>query len=219
MKLKTKKIAKANSLVNQVYADLRSAIIDGKLEPVSRLSITALASSYEVSMIPIREALARLLTTRLVRMAANQGYFVTDALTVDDFQQLFEARRVLKLAAINSGFDNITNVSRSLFRCYYIDQAWLDRIWQVSNEFIDESRGLTQSDEKFDLEPDHIAEQPRLRLTVYPGSAYDQNGTLVRSQPARRVDFEAQACELPPDWSSGHTSIFALQQDETAAAA
>ena len=109
MKLKTKKIAKANSLVDQVYADLRSAIIEGELEPGSRLSITALANAYEVSMIPIREALARLLTTRLVRMAANQGYFVTDALTVDDFQQLFEARRVLELAAINSGFDNIAN--------------------------------------------------------------------------------------------------------------
>ena len=266
----------------------------------------------------------------------------------------------------------------------FIDQTWLDRIWQVTNEFIDESRGLTQSDEKFDLEPDHTAEQPRLRrlsyptahhdlywqfasrgpivdvaedllgpdvvfhhsklnfkwagggeevkwhqdypfyphtaysvlaiglymsdvdekmgpmgaipgsqdgpiyshydnnewrgaladqeaaglplqragwmtgkagtvtvhsartvhgsmpnhsprmrpllinayasadalpLTVYPGSACEQNGTLVRGQPARRVDFEAQACELPPDWSSGYTSIFALQQDETASAA
>ena len=108
MREKVRKITKVSSLVDQVFADLRSAIIEGELEPGSRLGIKALADSYGVSMIPIREALARLLTTRLVRMEANQGYFVTDALTVEDFNQLFEARRILELAAIQTGFDSIT---------------------------------------------------------------------------------------------------------------
>ena len=50
----------------------------------------------------------------------------------------------------------------------FIDQTWLDRIWDVTNGFIEESRGYTKSDSKFDLEPGHTAEAPRLRRLTAP---------------------------------------------------
>ena len=56
----------------------------------------------------------------------------------------------------------------------FIGQSWLDRIWQVTNEFIEDSRGRSQSDGKFDLEPDHSADSPRLRRLNNPVS---QNST------------------------------------------
>jgi len=40
------------------------------------------------------------------------------------------------------------------------------------------------------------------------------SNTVVRGAPARWVRFDAEPCLIPPDWSQGYTSIFALQQNE-----
>jgi ectoine hydroxylase-related dioxygenase (phytanoyl-CoA dioxygenase family) len=54
-------------------------------------------------------------------------------------------------------------------------------------------------------------------LTVTPNPSYSRhNGALVRGNPARWVEFDPRPCLLPPDWSGGYTSIFALQQEEAA---
>ena len=44
-----------------------------------------------------------------------------------------------------------------------LDQDWWKRLQKVTEEMIGESRGITQSDEKWDLEPGHSKEAPRLR--------------------------------------------------------
>ncbi len=43
-------------------------------------------------------------------------------------------------------------------------------------------------------------------------SKYDQR--IVRGQAARWARHDPEPCLLPPDWSGGYTSIFALQQQE-----
>ncbi len=43
-------------------------------------------------------------------------------------------------------------------------------------------------------------------------SRYDQ--TLIRGEPARWAHHDPRPCQIPPDWSGGYTSIFALQQEE-----
>ncbi|WP_416899378.1 MAG: phytanoyl-CoA dioxygenase family protein [Minwuia sp.] len=40
--------------------------------------------------------------------------------------------------------------------------------------------------------------------------------TIVRGKPARWMRFDPRPCLIPPDWSKGYTSIFALQQSEAA---
>ena len=52
-----------------------------------------------------------------------------------------------------------------------------------------------------------------LTITPHPAPC-PQVGTVLRGKPARWVDFDAKPCLLPPDWSGGYTSIFALQQEE-----
>jgi ectoine hydroxylase len=55
-------------------------------------------------------------------------------------------------------------------------------------------------------------------LTVTPNPSPSRyNGTVVRGKPARWVEFDPRPCQIPPDWSGGYTSIFALQQEEDAA--
>ena len=67
-----------------------------------------------------------------------------------------------------------------------------------------------------------------LLLNVYSAAdafAYTHNplgtehsGVLVRGQPARFTHVDPRPCQLPPDWSGGYSSIFALQQGEDRAA-
>jgi catechol 2,3-dioxygenase-like lactoylglutathione lyase family enzyme len=45
----------------------------------------------------------------------------------------------------------------------YVSVAWLDRLRAVVTAKIEESRGLTASDDQFDLAPDHRAEKPNIR--------------------------------------------------------
>ena len=39
-------------------------------------------------------------------------------------------------------------------------------------------------------------------------------GAIVRGKPARYAHHDPRPCQVPPDWSGGYTSLFALQQEE-----
>ena len=39
-------------------------------------------------------------------------------------------------------------------------------------------------------------------------------GQCVRGKPARQAHHDPRPCQIPPDWSGGYTSIFAVQQEE-----
>jgi ectoine hydroxylase len=49
---------------------------------------------------------------------------------------------------------------------------WLKRLQNVTSEFVDQSRSLTQSTPFFDLEPDHTPSQPRIRRLVSPADLH-----------------------------------------------
>ena len=49
-----------------------------------------------------------------------------------------------------------------------VPQEWIDRLNEVTAEFVERSRLLTRSDAIFDLEPNHTAENPRLRRLTSP---------------------------------------------------
>lgn len=54
--------------------------------------------------------------------------------------------------------------------------------------------------------------------TANPLPSPQYSGAMIRGKPARYAYFETDPCEVPPDWSHGYTSIFALQQEEPAEA-
>ena len=54
--------------------------------------------------------------------------------------------------------------------------------------------------------------------TVNPiRSKYDQS--IIRGKPAKWAHHDPRPCLMPPDWSGGYSSIFALQQQEETVAA
>ena len=49
-----------------------------------------------------------------------------------------------------------------------VPDDWLERLREVTAEFVEHSRALTESDAIFDLEPGHTADEPRLRRLTSP---------------------------------------------------
>ena len=62
-----------------------------------------------------------------------------------------------------------------------VPEDWVARLIEITDEMVQRSRSLTESDGIFDLEPGHTVDHPRL---------------------------------VPPDWSGGYTSLYAMQQQE-----
>lgn len=98
----------APSLVDRLVVRIREDIVSGELAPGAHIKIKNIADSHGISMIPVREALARLLASRLVRVEANRGYFVASRPTPEDYAELVKARELIETSALSAGFDNIT---------------------------------------------------------------------------------------------------------------
>ncbi|GFZ63123.1 hypothetical protein PSE10C_55290 [Pseudomonas amygdali pv. eriobotryae] len=59
---------------------LREAITDGRLEPGERLAQQAIANAFQVSRMPVREALRSLETQGYIAAQYHKGYLVTNSM-------------------------------------------------------------------------------------------------------------------------------------------
>ncbi|WP_313613779.1 GntR family transcriptional regulator [Agrobacterium sp.] len=87
-----------------VYNALRGEILTLSLKPGQYLEETVLEKRFDVSRTPIREALIRLQSDRLVKFMPNRGHYV-EIVSFDEIPKIFEAldlhqAAVFKLAAI-----------------------------------------------------------------------------------------------------------------------
>ena len=100
------KLTEVGSLVDRLVVVIRDAIITGEFEPGSHIGVKKIADQHGVSMIPVREALARLLASRLVQVEPNRGYFVASKPTPEEFAQFVQFRELFETSAVELGFDN-----------------------------------------------------------------------------------------------------------------
>lgn len=82
-----------------LVATLREAIISGKFKPGDRLNESKLARQYNVSRIPVREALQQLQEQGLVMNHPRRGMFV-NMLSDEDCQKINSLRIVLESEAL-----------------------------------------------------------------------------------------------------------------------
>ncbi len=82
-----------------VQARLADDILNGSLEPGSKLKLQALCETYEVSMSPLREALARLTGRGLVFQEGQRGFRVAEA-SFDDLRDVTETRIHIETTAL-----------------------------------------------------------------------------------------------------------------------
>lgn len=87
------------TMADQVYADLRAAILSGAMTAGSELNQVGLARQFGVSRVPVREALRRLQSEHLVSVTNYHQYVVT---TIDPgtLVELIDIRAELEVLAL-----------------------------------------------------------------------------------------------------------------------
>lgn len=78
-----------------VVERLREKILSGELREGEQLRQDAIATEFQISRIPVREALSHLAAEGLVTLVANRGAVVS-ALSPEEMMELFETRAVLE---------------------------------------------------------------------------------------------------------------------------
>ncbi len=86
------------TLAESVYEVLLGAILSGRLQSGTELSVVKLAQELEVSRTPVHEAIRQLARDGLVEQSANRKARVA-RFTCDDVYEVFEMRRILEPAA------------------------------------------------------------------------------------------------------------------------
>lgn len=113
---RTKRGRPKGQATQAVYSALRGEILTLALKPGQYLEETALEKRFGVSRTPIREALIRLQSDRLVRFSPNRGHYV-DTVSFDDVPKMFEAldlqqAAVLQLAAVRCSEAHINELQQ-----------------------------------------------------------------------------------------------------------
>jgi DNA-binding GntR family transcriptional regulator len=95
------------SLTSAVADKLRDQIIRGEIGEGSQLRQDAIASQYQVSRIPVREALRQLEAEGLITIVPNRGA-VVPALSPDDIEELFAIRALLEPEVLKRSIPYLT---------------------------------------------------------------------------------------------------------------
>lgn len=109
---------RARGLGDDVYDALLDMLTSGVLEPDTPLAIDRLAKSLSVSPTPVREALARLEHTGLVKRVANRGYRVSPPMSPRQMSELVDARLVLESGALERAMKNREPLLADLERAF-----------------------------------------------------------------------------------------------------
>lgn len=99
MKFERTDLSQTRSAADIVFAALRDAIVKGDLENGAQLRQEEIAAAFNVSRIPVREAIARLEQLGLVETRRYKGAFVTD-LPVQEIEEIFRLRALVESDAI-----------------------------------------------------------------------------------------------------------------------
>jgi DNA-binding GntR family transcriptional regulator len=91
----------SRTLAGQIVDDLRQAILDGEHPAGAQLRQDALAASYGVSRIPVREALFQLEAEGLVSIAPHKGAVVAP-LSAAEIRDVFELRALLEVRLLRA---------------------------------------------------------------------------------------------------------------------
>lgn len=95
------------TLAEQVYVELRTAIIEDAFPPEAELQEIALAERYGVSRGPVREALRRLSSDGLVVLTPRRGARLRP-IVPHDFLSAYQVREVLEVLAVQLAVPRLT---------------------------------------------------------------------------------------------------------------
>ncbi|HTU34826.1 MAG TPA: GntR family transcriptional regulator [Candidatus Acidoferrum sp.] len=94
------------SLSAAVVERLREKILSGELREGQQLRQDVIAAEFQISRIPVREALSHLAAEGLIKIFANRGAVVS-ALSPEEIGELFETRAVLECYMLREAIPNL----------------------------------------------------------------------------------------------------------------
>jgi DNA-binding GntR family transcriptional regulator len=95
------------SLAAAVIERIREQILRGELREGEQLRQDAIAAEFQISRIPVREALSHLAAEGLITIVANRGAVVS-ALSPEEIAELFETRAVLECYMLRQAIPNFS---------------------------------------------------------------------------------------------------------------
>lgn len=87
------------TMASQLEARVREDIINGRLAPGSRLRLKELAEHYDAGVIPLREALSRLVTTGFVASEDQKGFSV-GRISAEEILDITNTRLLIECQAL-----------------------------------------------------------------------------------------------------------------------
>ena len=94
-------------IADDVYERIRAAILSRRFEPGERVDIPALAKTFDVSQMPVRQAIGRLADAGLVEIVPRSGTFIAQ-IDPQEIAETFEVRCALERLASESAVANAT---------------------------------------------------------------------------------------------------------------
>lgn len=88
-----------NTIASQLASRLREAVVSGQLEAGSKINLDRARQQFHVSLSPLREALARLISDGLVEFEDNRGYRVA-SVSLSNLEEITSLREELETYAL-----------------------------------------------------------------------------------------------------------------------
>ena len=104
IKLPRLKLNNTDALSLQVYAYLRTLIIQNQLPPGTALSENELSAHFDISRQPVRESLARLSREELVEIIPQKGSFVKK-ISVKNLKEVCFVRVAMECSAVRDAME------------------------------------------------------------------------------------------------------------------
>ena len=111
-------VVERETLNDRVYRELRTMIMSGGFEPGAEMTLRTLAQALQVSLMPVRDAIGRLVVERALEMLPNRTVIVPE-ITIDGFLEIRRVRILLEGEAAALACQHITTDGIAALKRYH----------------------------------------------------------------------------------------------------
>lgn len=193
-------LVRAGTTVDQMVRAIADRIVTGALRPGEKLDEVSMASQYEVSRTPVREALGQLSAMGLVDRRPNRGAIVA-VVTQEHLASMFESMAELEAICARLSAERMTTAERHALQREHQASARLVRL------------GAEEEYEAY-----NTAFHSRLYNGAHSSHIHELTAaTRNRLAPFRRAQFRL-AGRLAKSWDEHEAIVTAIMRGDAAAA-
>jgi DNA-binding GntR family transcriptional regulator len=182
-----------STLNDEIYETLKDALIQGKIAPGAVMTIRSLADSFGTSMMPVREALRRLVAEHILVLLPNRSVTLP-VLTKEKFQEITLVRFALEGLASEEG---------------------ARRISSEGIDYMEEMTALMERKENWGA-PTSLAHNREFHFTLYKASKMPRlvamiEGLWLQIGPLLNVPVTEFRSQQPNVWQHHHAALEGLR--------